>query len=87
MTVDLVTGAYWRPEVGGAALGWALPEEPSEPMEKVPTDWTFPAVALEGAARLVPLWEKVASTLKRENVFLSAGQYTCTPDHRYSIPP
>jgi len=87
MTVDLVSGAYWRPEAGGAALGWAMPEEPSEPMEKVPTDWTFPAVVLDGAARLVPFWERVAAALRRENVFLSAGQYTCTPDHKPIIGP
>jgi len=82
MTIDSDTGVYWRPEVGGAALGWALPEPPSEPMETVPTDWTFPATVLDGAARLVPLWNDVAATLRRENVFLSAGQYTCTPDHK-----
>jgi sarcosine oxidase subunit beta len=82
MTIDLATGVYWRPEVAGAALGWALPEEPSEPMEKVPTDWTFPAVALEGAGRLTPFWNEVADTLTRENVFISAGQYTCTPDNK-----
>jgi len=82
MTIDSDTGVYWRPEVGGAALGWALPEEPSEPLEKVPTDWTFPAIVLDGAARLVPFWDQIAETLTRENVFLSAGQYTCTPDHK-----
>jgi sarcosine oxidase subunit beta len=87
MTIDADTGVYWRPEVGGAALGWALPEEPSEPVEQVPTDWTFPAVALDGAARLVPFWNQVAQTLTRDNVFLSAGQYTCTPDHKPIIGP
>jgi len=87
MTVDADTGAYWRPEVGGAALGWALPEEPSEPLESVPTDWTFPAVVLDGAARLVPFWKQVAETLTRDNAFLSAGQYTCTPDHKPIIGP
>ncbi len=87
MTVDSDTGVYWRPEVGGAALGWALPEEPSEPLEKVPTDWTFPAIVLDGAARLVPFWNQIAETLTRENVFLSAGQYTCTPDHKPIIGP
>lgn len=87
MTIDADTGAYWRPEVGGAALGWALPEEPSEPLESVPTDWTFPAVVLDGAARLVPFWKQVAEALTRDNVFLSAGQYTCTPDHKPIIGP
>jgi sarcosine oxidase subunit beta len=87
MTIDADTGVYWRPEAGGAALGWALPEPPGEPLDRVPTDWTFPAVALDGAARLVPLWNDVAETLTRENVFLSAGQYTCTPDHKPIIGP
>lgn len=87
MTIDQDTGVYWRPEVGGATLGWALPEEPSEPMERVPTDWTFPAVVLDGAARLVPFWSQAAETLTRDNVFLTAGQYTCTPDHKPIIGP
>jgi sarcosine oxidase subunit beta len=87
MTIDQDTGALWRPEVGGAAMAWALPEEPSEPTEHVATDWTFPAVVLEGAARLVPFWHKAAETLTRDNVFLSAGQYTCTPDHKPIIGP
>lgn len=87
MTIDQDTGALWRPEVGGAAMAWALPEEPGEPMERVPTDWTFPAVVLDGAARLAPFWNQVAEALTRENVFLSAGQYTCTPDHKPIIGP
>ncbi len=89
MTIDLSTGAHWRPEVGGAALGWsnALPEEPSEPLENVPTDWTFPALVLEEVMKLAPFWEKVAADLKREHVFLSAGQYTMTPDHKPILGP
>nr|MBC7244788.1 FAD-binding oxidoreductase [Chloroflexota bacterium] len=87
MHIDADMGPYWRPEVGGAALGWALPEEPSEPMEQVPTDWTFPAVVLDGVSRLVPFWQEVAEKLTRENVFLSAGQYTCTPDNKPIIGP
>ncbi len=87
MTVDLATGAYWRPEVGGAALGWAMPEEPSEPTEHVPTDWTFPAMVLAEVMRLSPFWEQVAENLKREDVFLSAGQYTVTPDSKPILGP
>ena len=68
-------------------MGWALPEEPAEPLEAVPTDWTFPAVAIDGAARLVPLWSQVAETLTRDNLFLSAGQYTCAPDNKPIIGP
>jgi len=87
MTIDLDTGAHWRPEGGGAILAWALPEEPGQPQEVVPTDWTFPATVLDGVARLVPFWRHVAETLTRDNVFLSAGQYTCTPDHKPIIGP
>jgi len=87
MTIDDDTGVYWRPEVGGAALGWALPEPPGEPLETVPTDWTFPAVVLDGAGRLVPFWNQVAETLTRDNTFLSAGQYTCAPDSKPIIGP
>jgi sarcosine oxidase subunit beta len=89
MTIDLSSGAYWRPEVGGAALGWAdaLPEQSAEPLEKVPTDWTFPALVLEEVMKLAPFWEKIAAGLKREDVFLSAGQYTITPDHKPILGP
>jgi sarcosine oxidase subunit beta len=87
MTIDLDTGAHWRPEAGGAIMGWALPEEPGQPQDVVPTDWTFPATVLKGVARLGPFWRHVADTLTRDNVFLSAGQYTCTPDHKPIIGP
>lgn len=80
MTIDCSTGAHWRPETGGAALGWALPEPAGEPSETVPTDWTFPVMVLEAVAQLVPFWEDVAGRLRRESVFLSAGQYPSTPD-------
>ncbi|MCL6432139.1 MAG: FAD-binding oxidoreductase [Anaerolineae bacterium] len=81
MTIDDGTGAYWRPESGGAALGWALPEAPMEPGETVPTDWTFPALVLEAVSELSPFWEGIAARLRREQVYLSAGQYPCTPDN------
>ncbi|MGQ9494037.1 MAG: NAD(P)/FAD-dependent oxidoreductase [Anaerolineae bacterium] len=87
MHIDADMGPYWRPEVDGAALGWALPEEPSEPLDHVPTDWTFPAMVLEGVARLVPFWNQVAEKLTRDKIFLSAGQYTCTPDNKPIIGP
>jgi len=82
MTVDLKTGAYWRPEVGGAALGWANPEEPGVPLERVPTDWMFPMLVLEKVARMSPFWWDIAEGLRRENVHLSAGQYTNTLDRK-----
>lgn len=88
MTADFDTKVYWRPEAGGGAfLGWALPEEPSEPLDEVPTDWTFPAVVLDGAARLTPFWARVAENLRRQDVTIGAGQYTCTPDGKPIIGP
>jgi len=89
MTVDLGSGAHWRPEGPGAALAWAeaLPEEPGEPLEQVPADWTFPALVMEAVARLSPFWEQIAAHLKTSNLFLSAGQYTVTPDHKPIIGP
>ena len=87
MTISLPSGAYWRPEVGGAAIGWATPEEPSEPLEKVPTDWAFPAIAIEEVSKLAPFWEEVVGRLTRDSVFLSAGQYTCTPDSKPILGP
>ncbi len=80
MTIADSTGAYWRPEAGGAALGWALPEPPGEPLESVPTDWMFPALVLEAVAELVPLWAQIAARLRRQDVHLTAGQYPSTPD-------
>lgn len=82
MTVDLDSGAYWRPEVAGVALGWANPESPGVPLERVPTDWSFPVMMLERVARLCPFWWDIAEGLSREDVHLSAGQYTVTADSK-----
>jgi len=87
MTISVPSGAFWRPEVGGAAIGWALPEEPGEPLENVPTDWAFPALVLEEVSKLAPFWEEVVGRLTRDGVFLSAGQYTCTPDSKPILGP
>lgn len=82
MVVDVDTSVYWRPEGGGAFMGQGLPEEGSEPVEQVPVDWTFPAVAVDAAGRLVPFWSQIAERLHRDDVSLAAGQYTCTLDGR-----
>ena len=82
MTVDMDTHAYWRPEGGGAFLGHGLPEDPSEPSLDVPVDWTFPAVAMDAAGRLVPFWRDLADRLTQAEVSLGAGQYTVTSDGR-----
>jgi len=88
MSIDLNSDAYWRPEVGGALIGWVDPDEPvSEPSEDIPTDRYFAAFALEKLTRLFPFWEKVAVGLKRDDVQVSAGQYVYTPDDQPIIGP
>jgi len=80
-TVDLVNEAYWRPEVGGALLGWVDPDEPvGEPSENLKVDWDFPVIVLDKVMRLSPFWEEVAQGLKKRDVMVSAGQYVYTPD-------
>jgi len=87
-TVDLVNGAYWRPEVGGALLAWVNPDEPvSEPSENLKVDWDFPAIALDKVMRLSPFWEEVIQGLKKRDVMVSAGQYVYTPDDQPLIGP
>ncbi len=80
MVVDSDTGAHWRPEGQGAVFGYARPEPPSEPLEYVPTDWDFPAMVLDGVARVTPFWNEIIPHLKRTDLGLVAGQYTETPD-------
>lgn len=87
MTVDHDTGAHWRPEGPGAALAWAEPEPPSPPAIAVSPDPGFPFRVLEGVCRLSPFWLQVAESLRRDQVFLHAGQYTVTPDHNPLIGP
>ncbi|MBS1253455.1 MAG: 4-methylaminobutanoate oxidase (formaldehyde-forming) [Anaerolineales bacterium] len=84
-TVDLVNGAYWRPETGGALLGWVDPEEPvGEPVEieALPADRYFPAVVLDKLTRLNPFFEEVTQGLKQTDVSTTAGQYVYTPDEQ-----
>ena len=85
-TVDDDTGVHWRPEGAGALIGRAFEEEPEEPVENVPVDWTFPAMVLDPespwkAGRLTPFWDEAREALHKANLSLDAGQYTYTPDH------
>ena len=87
-TVDLINGSYWRPETGGALLGWVDPEEPvSEPLENPTGDWDFPAICLDKCSRLSPFWLDVAEGLKKSDITVSAGQYVYTPDSQPIIGP
>jgi sarcosine oxidase subunit beta len=96
MTVDQDSGAHWRPESPGAALAWAQPhlgergassEPPGEPADEVLPNPMFGYEVLEGVSRLCPFWIQVAESLKRDQVFLTAGQYTVTPDDKPIIGP
>ncbi len=87
MTIDSDTGAHWHPDGQGAVLAWALPEEAGEPLEVVVPDWDFPAVVLDGAARIAPFWNEVGSHLTRSDLDVRAGQYDMTPDAKPIIGP
>lgn len=88
MVVDQDTGAHWRPEKPGAALAWAQASEPpGEPQDEVRTNPMFVHQVMEGVYRLCPFWLDVAETLKRDQVFLQAGQYTITPDDKPIVGP
>ncbi|HEX9114733.1 MAG TPA: FAD-dependent oxidoreductase, partial [Anaerolineae bacterium] len=53
LVIDIGRDAYWRPETGGAFIAWVDPDDPvREPIANPPTEWDFPAVALE---KLIPL--------------------------------
>ena len=88
MVIDQDTGAHWRPEKPGAALAWAQAHEPpGEPLDDVPANPRFVHEVLEGVYRLCPFWLDVAETLKRDQVYVQAGQYTVTPDDKPIIGP
>lgn len=88
MVIDQDTGAHWRPEKPGAALAWAQPQEPpGEPMDDVRPNPMFVHEVMEGVSRLCPFWIDVAESLKRNQVYVSAGQYTVTPDDKPIIGP
>jgi sarcosine oxidase subunit beta len=82
MVIDDDTHVYWRPDGPAALLGGGETDtQPGEPLERVPTDWAFPALVLENAMHLSPFWADVAATLKAEEVFVNAGQYSYVVDH------
>jgi sarcosine oxidase subunit beta len=86
--VDLVRGAYWRPETGGALLGWLDPDEPvSEPTEEVWADRDFPALALDKLSSLFPFWHDLGPHLTNKDIHTSAGYYVYTPDDQPLIGP
>ncbi len=88
LIMDVDNESYWRPETGGALLGWHDPEEQkSDPMEDPQGDWDFPAFTLEMCSRLSPFWGEVVDDLKQEDLSVYAGQYVHAPDDQPLIGP
>ena len=88
LIMDVDNESYWRPETGGALLGWHDPAEPkSDPMEDPQGDWDFPALTLEMVSRLSPFWTEVVDDLKKEDLSVYAGQYVHAPDDQPLIGP
>jgi len=88
LIMDVDNESYWRPETGGALLGWHDPDEQkSDPMEDPQGDWDFPAFALEMVSRLSPFWADVADNLRQEDISIYAGQYVHAPDDQPLIGP
>ena len=88
LIMDVDNESYWRPETGGALLGWHDPEEQkSDPMEDPQGDWDFPAFTLEMCSRLSPFWGDVVEDLKQEDLSVYAGQYVHAPDDQPLIGP
>lgn len=88
LTIDLENESYWRPETGGALLGWHDPEEPkSEPLEDPQGDWDFPAFTLEMVSRLSPFWTEIIDDLTKDDLSVYAGQYVHSPDDQPIIGP
>jgi sarcosine oxidase subunit beta len=87
-TVDVDNNSYWRPEAGGVIIGWVDADEPvSEPSERVPTDWEFPAITLDKVKRLTPFFEEIEKTVRQPDMNTSAGYYMYTPDDQPLIGP
>ncbi len=90
VTIDANTGAHWRPHRGGALLAWARPEADGDAAWPVEPDPGFIDLVLrspEGVGRLAPFWFELSETLSPADLYLTAGQYTMTPDHRPLIGP
>jgi sarcosine oxidase subunit beta len=87
-TVDVNNNCYWRPEAGGVIIGWVDVDEPvSQPVERVPTDWEFPALTLDKVKRLTPFFEEIEKTVRQPDMDTSGGYYMYTPDDQPLIGP
>ena len=88
LVMDIENESYWRPEAGGALMGWCDPKEPtSKPSENPVGDWDFAAIVLDKVSRMTPFWLEVSENLKRSDINISAGQYVYAPDDQPLIGP
>ncbi|MBA2556953.1 MAG: FAD-binding oxidoreductase [Chloroflexi bacterium] len=92
MTIEIETGAHWRPAMRGCFALWTERDTPpSEPQADVPTsaDWAFRLLdpsSDSALARVSPFWARVWER-SDANWLLQAGQYEYTPDHRPYLGP
>lgn len=91
MTIEVETGAHWRPGRGGAFGLWTTPAPPEPPTEEVPTSADFAFGLLDphsdhALARVAPFWREAWES-PRLAWWLHAGQYTYTPDRRPLLGP
>jgi sarcosine oxidase subunit beta len=91
MTIEVETGAHWRPGLRGAFGLWTAPAPAEPPVEDVPTsaDFAFGLLNPESdhaLARVAPFWREAWAS-PRLQWWLQAGQYTYTLDHRPLLGP
>ncbi len=88
LTIDIDNDSYWRPETGGALMGWHDQEEPkTDPLEQPVGDWDFPAYTFDQVARLSPFWSAISGEFKKQDLSVQAGQYVHSPDDQPLIGP
>jgi sarcosine oxidase subunit beta len=88
LTIDVDNDSYWRPETGGALMGWHDPQESrSEPMRKPLGDYEFPAYTFDKVGALSPFWYEIMGDFKRPDLIVHAGQYVHSPDDQPIIGP
>ncbi len=91
MTIEVETGAHWRPALRGAFALWTAPAPAEPPLEDVPATAEFAFGLLDprsdhALARIAPFWAQAWDSPGLE-WWLQAGQYTYTPDHRPLLGP
>ena len=80
MTIDIDNDSYWRPETGGALMGWHDPAEPkTEPMRKPLGDYEFPAYTFDKVGVLSPFWNEIGGDFKKARSRSSTPASMSTP--------